>query len=780
MRSTGLLSSRSKKMRVLIDSEGRRVVALVYEEAFSRNLYGNLISAIKITNTLPLDEDHSYYATFPDFKTRMGDFGKRLLQLTQNLAQTEDPKRSSLFDVDDEVDEIADQFSGIVEVANVFLASTTVSKGGKSNEYNMFYGQNIQRPQLKFEDPVDNSNYPFLPKISDKPNAMTPLDPIFDKARPEISPFGKIVRTKEQEKIVFPHPYEYEINHFQYMPKQTAACKEMLYKGLDETPYTWIDRPEQLTLLCDKLNQVEEFAVDLEAHSYRSFQGFVCLMQISTRTEDFIIDTLVLRASLRILNVPFTNPKIVKVLHGSESDIKWLQRDFGIYVVNMFDTGQASRLLEYPSASLAFLLRFYCSVDANKKFQLADWRIRAVPEEMIKYAREDTHYLLYIYDRLRNELISKGKSTNNYLLEVLRRSKELCLLKYEKEIIDDAAHLDFCKKMNLAYAPVQMRLFKILFYWREKVARDEDESVRYVLPNAMILLIVEKQPSTVTDLLGCCSPVPPYLKVHAHELLLEFTKAKASDSDMSKIMPAGINRFLPSPVLSTHDLYKTAGWLDSSNSEPIPMNTLISPMPRRTATVAPVNQNNHSNASFPQTLIFDSSDESCDDVESQKHKKIASMVKSSFELSSSTAPTYKPISELKAVTQQTNQPMLDFDALGDDDDEDDDDNKSAKSNDMDESDFIDTQLSDSGEEDIPKSMEEIYQLSNLNRRRNKEKKKLKETAPFSQATQFNEQTKQKKGDLDADPITFMKGIGWIPDGGSYSSNSIEINESEKD
>lgn len=40
------------------------------------------------------------------------------------------------------------------------------------------------------------------------------------------------------------------------------------------------------------------------------------------------------------LNRVFTDPAIVKVLHGANSDIEWLQRDFSIYVVNMFDTGQ--------------------------------------------------------------------------------------------------------------------------------------------------------------------------------------------------------------------------------------------------------------------------------------------------------------------------------------------------------------------------------------------------------------------------------------------------------
>jgi len=70
---------------------------------------------------------------------------------------------------------------------------------------------------------------------------------------------------------------------------------------------------EQLEQLVAKLEGETEIAIDLEQHSYRSFQGFCCLMQVSTRTEDFLIDCLVLRPLMHILNRPFTNPRIVKV-----------------------------------------------------------------------------------------------------------------------------------------------------------------------------------------------------------------------------------------------------------------------------------------------------------------------------------------------------------------------------------------------------------------------------------------------------------------------------------
>ena len=67
--------------------------------------------------------------------------------------------------------------------------------------------------------------------------------------------------------------------------------------------------------MLDKLRSAAEIAIDLEHHNYRTFGGFVCLMQISTREEDWIIDLLEpdLREEVGILNEVFTNPKIVKV-----------------------------------------------------------------------------------------------------------------------------------------------------------------------------------------------------------------------------------------------------------------------------------------------------------------------------------------------------------------------------------------------------------------------------------------------------------------------------------
>jgi exosome complex exonuclease RRP6 len=47
-----------------------------------------------------------------------------------------------------------------------------------------------------------------------------------------------------------------------------------------QTECHWVDTEEQLQELVEKLDNVTEFAIDLEHHGLRSYQGITCLMQV--------------------------------------------------------------------------------------------------------------------------------------------------------------------------------------------------------------------------------------------------------------------------------------------------------------------------------------------------------------------------------------------------------------------------------------------------------------------------------------------------------------------
>jgi exosome complex exonuclease RRP6 len=91
-------------------------------------------------------------------------------------------------------------------------------------------------------------------------------------------------------------------------------------------------------------------------------------MQVSTRSHDFIVDTISLADQVGIhLRHVFADSSKLKVLHGANQDVHWLRTAFDIKVVNMFDTGQASRVLWPKGHGLKDLLMKYCKVKADKK-----------------------------------------------------------------------------------------------------------------------------------------------------------------------------------------------------------------------------------------------------------------------------------------------------------------------------------------------------------------------------------------------------------------------------
>uniref|UniRef100_A0A804N7Y0 3'-5' exonuclease domain-containing protein n=1 Tax=Zea mays TaxID=4577 RepID=A0A804N7Y0_MAIZE len=202
-------------------------------------------------------------------------------------------------------------------------------------------------------------------------------------------PFEHVWLERNEDGTRHVHPLE-NLPVEQFVVRNVPDREPVKPADLEDTPFTLVQDHKGLTELAKKLKSVTEFAVDLEHNQYRSFQGLTCLMQISTRTEDFIVDTLKLRIYIGLyLQEPFKDPTKRKVMHGADRDIMWLQRDFHIYVCNLFDTGQASRVLQMERNNLEHLLLHFCGVTAKKEYQNADWRSRPLPDEMIKYARED-------------------------------------------------------------------------------------------------------------------------------------------------------------------------------------------------------------------------------------------------------------------------------------------------------------------------------------------------------------------------------------------------------
>ena len=377
--------------------------------------------------------------------------------------------------------------------------------------------QAIRKPQLDFEDKIDNFGL-FVPKIKFKYNSIKPLS------------IAK--EYNDRGEFHYPNPYEVEITSYKLLDKYLKQVRPRKPGSFEETAFKYIDTEADLSELLEYLKDgVEEFAVDLEYHAQRSFLGFTCLMQISTREKDFVIDTIKLRNKMHILNEVFTDPKVLKVFHGADLDIRWLQKDFDIYVVNMFDTGKAAKLLQFASFSLSFLFKHYCNENLIKKYQLADWRIRPLPQGMLNYARSDTHSLLYIFDQLRNDLIKRDGV--ELLKQAFEESRKVSLVRFEVPTISENSYLALIMRNRMDFNNRQRKAFKEIYSWRDHLARLEDECTNYILPNHMMLKIAEVLPQEQQGILACCNPIPAAVKKHLNELHLIILKAREMPLDRS-------------------------------------------------------------------------------------------------------------------------------------------------------------------------------------------------------------------------------------------------------
>lgn len=160
---------------------------------------------------------------------------------------------------------------------------------------------------------------------------------------------------------------------------------------------------------------------------------------------------------------------------------------------------------------------------------------------MLDYARSDTHYLLFIYDNLRNALLDRSGSRSNtppepsssnskaaagLLLEVLARSEETSLRVYEKEVYDDGGSGPtgwdtLAKKWNRAFlmptdaeTTQRLEVYKAVHAWRDRVARLEDESTR----SEFMLLFVSSGFMHVLTRLFADTSCPTTTSFHSHSV----------------------------------------------------------------------------------------------------------------------------------------------------------------------------------------------------------------------------------------------------------------------
>jgi ribonuclease D len=255
----------------------------------------------------------------------------------------------------------------------------------------------------------------------------------------------------------------------------------------------------------------KSLAVDTEANSLYAYQEQVCLIQVSTDNKDYVIDALAFD-DLSLFAEVFLDPSIEKIFHASEYDILIMHEEFNFEFRNLFDTMLAAQILGRERLGLDALLDEFIGIQINKKYQRANWGKRPLPDDMLKYAQVDTHFLFQIRERLAKELQEK---------DLVRIAEEdfTRACKVHQQVQENKSAPCWKIRGAKTLSPQKAAVLSKLCEYRDETARKINKPVFKVISAQSLLHIAEKCPSTSSQLLNMDLPGTKNLQRHSNGIL---------------------------------------------------------------------------------------------------------------------------------------------------------------------------------------------------------------------------------------------------------------------
>jgi len=270
--------------------------------------------------------------------------------------------------------------------------------------------------------------------------------------------------------------------------------------------------------MVDDLRANMRIAVDTESNSLFAYREQVCLIQFSTPGADYLVDPLSLE-DVSPLGAVFADASIEKVFHAAEYDLLCLGRDFAFSCANLYDTRVASRTLGRTLDGLGDLLQEELAVHLDKKHQRADWGQRPLPDELLDYARFDTHFLLPLRDRLAAALESAGRTQ-----EAREECERLTLLRPQPNGFDPLGFWRLANARRLGAA--QAGALREIYLWREETASRENRPPFKVMGDKTLLALVECMPEDPADLEGIPGMSPGQVRRHGRAVLAAIRRGR--------------------------------------------------------------------------------------------------------------------------------------------------------------------------------------------------------------------------------------------------------------
>lgn len=182
------------------------------------------------------------------------------------------------------------------------------------------------------------------------------------------------------------------------------------------------------------------------------------------------------------------------ILHAATQDLPCLE-ELGMYPAELFDTEVAARLAGLPRVGLGAVVEHLLGLRLAKEHSAADWSVRPLPADWLRYAALDVELLIPLREKLLQLLQSQGKEQWAYQeFEYLRT--------HRPEPADPENRWRRTSGLASLKSPRRLAVLKELWQARETLAEHRDLAPGLLLPDSALVAAAAEAPRTVPQLLS--------------------------------------------------------------------------------------------------------------------------------------------------------------------------------------------------------------------------------------------------------------------------------------
>jgi len=230
--------------------------------------------------------------------------------------------------------------------------------------------------------------------------------------------------------------------------------------------------------------------LDTEFHTEKSYTPHLMVVQLLFDDGVALVDPLAIR-DLRPLADALASTCVVG--HALSSDLRILADTFETLPRAVFDTQVGAAFAGYGlSISLLDLVRDLCRVTLRKSQTVSDWSTRPFTPKQVEYLVDDVRYLFELEDRLRERLRARGRE--EWAEEEMPALVELGTYR------NDQRRLYTRVSGNARMSRRELGILNELAILRDRFARERNVPLKYVIPDDVMIGLVQLRPKSVEDL----------------------------------------------------------------------------------------------------------------------------------------------------------------------------------------------------------------------------------------------------------------------------------------